>query len=262
MASSEQLKFLLRFLKYWLTAVNAHSLHPPFVYRFYNQVIGKARSEPIIAKVDQLRNRFSQDNSHITVNDLGAGSVYSSSEERKVSEIVKTASSEKKLSRLLYQCGTYLKAKQVLELGTSLGLTTQYLAKIGEDARIDTFEGSPAIYELANQHLKDRNNVHCHLGPIDELLPKYLLQVEHIDLAYLDANHTFEATMRYTEMLLPKMLPSSILVIGDIHWSEGMEQAWNKLKSLNEVTLTIDLFHCGLLFFLPVRDKQNYILSF
>lgn len=262
MAFSEHLKFSFRFLRYWLTAVNDHSLHPPFIYRFYNNVLIPAKSEPVFGFIDRLRKDFSKRNDFIEVRDLGAGSVYSSTSKRRISEIVRNSSSESKIARLLFHCGRYHKAKNVLELGTSLGLTTQYLAAIGEECSVDTVEGSEAIYELAYNHLKNRENVNCHLGQIDEVLPKYLNEIEHVDLAYLDANHTFEATMRYVKMILPKVLPSSIIVVGDIHWSEGMERAWKSLCALEQVTLSVDLFHCGLLFFLPVKEKQDYVISF
>ena len=167
-----------------------------------------------------------------------------------------------KLSRLLHLCGSYINAKYVVELGTSLGINTRYLAQISTSTKVHTLEGAEPIFQLAAEHLNELDNVDSQMGNIDELLPILIDQLPQIDLAYIDANHTYDATMRYYNLLVQKKLPSTIIVVGDIHWSSGMEKAWKEIIGREEVTLSVDLFHCGLLFFLPVTEKQEYIIWF
>ena len=168
----------------------------------------------------------------------------------------------RKLVTLLVGTIKHMHAKRVLELGTSLGITSRYLAQAGEEVQLDTFEGAETVYQLALNHLGPLPNVTCHLGNIDDQLPAFLGSTDQVDLAYVDANHTHDATLRYFELLLPKMTGTSVMVIGDIHWSAGMAEAWQKITERSEVAISLDLFHAGLLFFMPYREKQHYIVRF
>ena len=77
-------------------------------------------------------------------------------------------------------------------------------------------------------------------------------------MVYVDANHTYEATKRYVDYLLPRVTQKGIIVLDDIHYSEGMEQAWAELKADPRVTTTMDLYHCGILFVDPHYLKRHY----
>ncbi|MDA0196529.1 MAG: class I SAM-dependent methyltransferase [Bacteroidetes bacterium] len=262
MALSESLNFYRRYIRYWLTAVDAHSLHFPFIFRFYVEVIAGKSDNTIYKKINKLRAALANDQRVIQVNDLGAGSRVSNVDQRTIAQIFKSATSDAKLSMLLYRIGKYIGARNILELGTSLGVTTEYLALIESTANIYTIEGSEEIQKVAKDHLNSHNNVVSYLGDIDVLLPQILSQMPFVDLAYIDANHTFEATLEYFKQIMAKRIPSTVIVVGDIHWSDGMEKAWAELKSFDEVTLSLDLFECGLLFFMPAKYKQDYVTRF
>ena len=244
-----------------MSAVDDHSLHPPFIYNFYRQVINPAKKGPRFPEIIDLYKTLSNDSTEIEVEDLGAGSAYGLYKKRSISDIAKRCSSPAKVSRLLYQIGVFLKAKNMLELGTSLGVNTAYLAQISA-MTIHTIEGSKGIHQVANNHLKKHENVIRHQGNINDLLEHILSKMDSVDMAYFDANHTYEATLTYFDQVFHKRLPSSVFIIGDIHWSTGMEDAWKEIIHMPEVTLSIDLFHCGLVFFLPVREKQHYVIAF
>jgi hypothetical protein len=99
------------------------------------------------------------------------------------------------------------------------------------------------------------------LGPISETLPKLIQDIPKVDFALLDANHTYRSTMEYYELILPKIQSTTILAIGDIHWSREMERAWEEIKSFPEVALSIDFFECGILFFRYPGTKSHLILD-
>ena len=77
-------------------------------------------------------------------------------------------------------------------------------------------------------------------------------------MAYVDANHTYEATMRYADFLLNRLTEKGILVLDDIHYSEQMERAWSELKADPRVTTSMDLYHVGLLFVDTHYLKRHY----
>jgi predicted O-methyltransferase YrrM len=138
------------------------------------------------------------------------------------------------------------------------------MAQARQKAQIHTIEGCPQTAEIAKQNFKrlDTHNIKQHVGNIDEVLPALLRKIDKIDLAYLDANHQYEATMRYFNLLLPALASESLLIFDDIHWSAGMQQAWNDIIQHPSVTISVDLFAFGLAFVNPKFSKEHFIWRF
>ena len=243
--------------------MNEHSLHSPFLYPFYTEVV-KKDSKIGFEEIEVLRKSLLQNDEEILIEDLGAGSRISNSNSRKVSQIAKHASTPARFSRLLNRIITHFDYKTIVELGTSLGLNSAYMASAKEDVQLFTFEGSTSIASLAKQNLGELNCLNYQLieGNIDHTLPQWIENASQIDLAYIDANHRYEPTLRYFELLLPKMTTSGMIILDDIHWSKEMNDAWELLKKHPKVSLSIDLFEAGILFLQPDLMKENYILEF
>jgi predicted O-methyltransferase YrrM len=182
-----------------------------------------------------------------------------------VSSIAGSALKPKKFAQLMFRIARYYKAHRILELGTSLGITSSYLASSLEDARLDTMEGAPAIAAIAKKNFESLGlkNTNLHVGNFDETLPPLLNELKQIDLAFIDGNHRREPTVRYFRQLLPVCHNDTILIFDDIHWSEEMEQAWEEIKKDGSVKLTIDLFFIGLVFFKKeFKVKQDFAIRF
>jgi len=165
------------------------------------------------------------------------------------------------LFRLVNWLGTYEKRPlEILELGTSLGITTAYLAAANSRNRVMTMEGSGAVLKVAQGVWKalKLENIEWVEGNVDDTL--LIHARERLDMAYVDANHTYEATLRYVNALLPRMNEKGVIVLDDIHYSEQMEQAWKELKDDKRVTTSMDLYHVGLLFVDPHYLKRHYII--
>ena len=60
--------------------------------------------------------------------DLGAGSSYAFKNEIPINQILKQEQSSPKKAKLLFKMVNYFNPEKVLEMGTSLGFTTAYLA--------------------------------------------------------------------------------------------------------------------------------------
>jgi len=152
-----------------------------------------------------------------------------------------------------------------MELGTSLGITTGYLALGNMEANVITMEGSVAIAEKALDNFRDMNlkNVKLVQGNFDDTLSKVLAALERIDMAFVDGNHRKVPTLDYFRQLIRVMSPESVIVFDDIHWSREMEEAWEQIKQDSRVTLSIDLFFIGLVFFNPsFKVKQHFTIRF
>ena len=154
---------------------------------------------------------------------------------------------------------------EIIELGTSLGITTAYLASADSRNTVHTYEGSGEVLRVAQGvwHALKLENIRWYEGNIDQTLlgtdSSLLISAPaRVDIAYVDANHTYEATKRYADFLLDRLQTKGVLAIDDIHYSEEMERAWEDLKQDPRVTTTMDLYHIGLVFVDPHYLKRHY----
>ena len=250
------------YLHYWLHAVNEHSLHAPWVYRLYCNTIKRDVHHSIFEEIELIRQSLLKCDDPITVEQLGAPSLVTRTSTRKISSIARHGLTSPKFSRLLYRIAAEQAGHHILELGTSLGVNTLYLSSARPSAQVYTLEGVSAIAERAERAFRPYANIQLVRGNIDQTLPEVLAPLPSVDLAYLDANHRYEPTVRYFEQIITKTRENSVVVVDDIYWSREMQQAWQYIKQHPSVTLSIDLFDAGLVFFLPLQVRQDYILMF
>lgn len=251
------------FVKYWLYQVNEHSLQAPFIYDLYTQVILKAKHANPYPKIEELRKVLRQSAQIIEVEDFGAGSGLSSNKKRSISSIAKYGITKLKYAVLMDSLIRYLKYSSIIELGTSLGINTLYLAQ-GDNRKVVTFEGDPTLSNLAKSNFNKFNlgNIDLVSGRIEDTLGPQLASVEKIDFAFVDAHHNYDATLRNFETLSRYLHRNGCIIFDDIHWSNDMERAWRVIKHSPTVSLSIDIFQMGIVFLNPDYGKQDYILAY
>jgi len=265
MYSRSQLFF--KYLQYYFTSSNGkgHGTHSPFVFEFITKVLNDKTVYSEYERVERLRNQLLNDNSILNVEDFGAGSSVSKTNQRTVSSIARNAAKSKKLGQLLFRMVKFYQPSTILELGTSLGITSSYLALANQDARMITMEGSKEIAEAARKNFRNLEirNLEIVEGNFDDKLSSVITQLSSIDFVFIDGNHRKEPTERYFKELLAKMNKDSILVFDDIHWSNEMEAAWEAIKNNAAVTCSIDLFFIGIVFFRKeFKEKQDFAICF
>lgn len=255
---------LQQYIRYKLRAKNEFSLHSPFMFDLYNAVFKKAKkTNSRYNFIEEIRKDSFKNHSIINIIDLGAGSMKSNSSSRKISTIAKTASKPKKYTRFLAELASYLKSKNILELGTSLGFSTMYIADRNNDSRITTIEGSVEIQQLAllNVNRSGLKNIISIEGDFDKVLPELLLNNTY-DLIFIDGNHTYEATLRYFNWLKNTAAKNTVIVFDDIYWNKHMTNAWKKIIEDKQITVTIDMFEFGIVFFNDNLTKQDFCLRY
>ncbi len=255
---------VISYLSHWLHEVNSHSLQSPFIYNLYTKFIQKDFNKYAFKDIEKIRKKLLKENYLVTPANFGAASlVHYNSLQTKVSIIAKKGLSSPKVSRLLARLIEFNDSKNIIELGTSFGLNTLYLAQT-ESTSVVTFEGSEDIANLAltNFQHHTKNNIELILGNIDKTLPEFLDARISIDFAYIDANHRYKPTICYFEAIIKRMHKNSIVVLDDIYWSKEMTQAWEEIKAHPRVTHSIDLYSVGIVFFRPDLIKTNYRLMF
>ncbi|MCE2732058.1 MAG: class I SAM-dependent methyltransferase [Cyclobacteriaceae bacterium] len=251
---------LKAYLTYWLTCVDAHSLHSPFFFDFYQQVVA-AKSKTIPAQAEHLRKQLQASSQQITFFDLGT---YKNSNPRTTTlkKIAATSLSTSAFSKLYQRAIQHFKAKEVIELGTCFGINTLYLAH-NPETHVTTFEGVPEIATIARDTFQFSGNTNITLieGDINNTLPTHINACKTIDFAFVDANHRLEPCLAYFEFLLKKSTQQTVFVFDDIHHSAQMELAWQKIKEHPLVYGTADLYRCGFVFLDQSLNRQHWRLT-
>jgi predicted O-methyltransferase YrrM len=229
---------------------------------------------PAYGQPELYKRKLLKDHTLLEVQDFGAGSTSGKTKQRKVSEIAKTSSKHKRYSRLIYRIASYYRCRYILEMGTSLGVTSSYLAQIPGLEKLVTMEGADAVADIAEQELAQYSLVQVIRGEFTGDLQNRdlgdrtnldlaLSMLPNVDLVFIDGNHRLIPTIKYFETILPKTHEGSIIIFDDIHWSGEMEAAWEKIRNDERVTLSIDLFFIGLVFFRKeFREKQHFTIRF
>jgi predicted O-methyltransferase YrrM len=262
------------FIRHFLTAWNTsgEAIHSPYLFRLVRFVLRDENAYYCFRDIERRRELLLACEDSLDVVDYGsAGSPEGLHVQRRVCDIAKNHLERARVGQVLFRIVNFLHEEekrplQILELGTSLGITTAYLASVDSRNKVVTMEGSEAVLRVAQGVWKmlKLENIEWIQGNIDDTLYNiYSVQSsdvrsERIDLAYVDANHTYEATMRYADFLLNRLTEKGILVLDDIHYSEQMERAWRELKADPRVTTSMDLYHVGLLFVDTHYLKRHY----
>ena len=261
------LRLALKYFKYYLAASNGkgHGIHSPFIFHFITKLLNDKNYYPEYEKVEALRSAVQKDKTLLKIEDFGAGSGIDKKDRRSIASIAKHAAKPKKYGQLLFRMVKEYQPRTIIELGTSMGITTSYLALANSQARVITMEGAGEVADIADQNFKNLGllNVQVIKGNFDQTLPGMLDELPTVDFAFIDGNHRQEPTERYFNQLVGKTNNESILVVDDIHWSPEMEAAWNTMKKHPCVRSTIDLFFMGILLFRQeFKEKQHFYIRF
>ncbi|RFS19754.1 class I SAM-dependent methyltransferase [Chitinophaga silvatica] len=265
MGLAQQYQLAGKYLKYYFTAGNRHDVHSPFVFSLIEEVLRDKKQYPAFKEIEQLRQQLLKSDETLIVTDLGAGSIVSAGNERKVKDITRYAAKQPKFGQLFFRLIQYLQPKRILELGTSMGLSTAYMAKAAPQAQVTTIEGCPNIAARAAKNFQALNihNITQVTGNFDTVLPEVLKQIQLADWVYIDGNHRKEPTVSYFLQCLQYVDEYSVLIFDDIHWTPDMEEAWHTIQQHPQVTYTIDLFFIGLVFFRKdFKVKQHFTLKY
>ena len=267
-----RLKTATSFLNFLLNSKNQHGVHSPFVFDLVTKCFYDKKNYPEYSILKNYRNSLLQNKNTIDVTDFGAGSRVFKSNTRAINQIAKNAGITSKRAELLFRISNYFQPESVLEIGTSLGLATSALAlgleaktnraKLNKKGKIISLEGCPNTMSIAKKHcqLQNLNNIEFINTKFEDYLKTYNPQPTTYNLIYFDGNHSKKATLAYFELLLPTITNDSVWVFDDIHWSKGMEEAWKIIKNHPKVTVTIDTFQWGIIFFRKEQEKEHFVI--
>lgn len=241
-----------------------HGIHSPFVYDLYTKSIDINSKEAIFDRIERIRKELQKNTTPISLTDFGLGTRIINTSEQTIGKVVSRASAPPYLGQLLFRLSHYLRPETIIELGTSVGFSTMYLASGNKNAKVISIEGDMGLMNIAQENFNKLGitNVTVHNGNFDTLIPDVLASIEKIGFVFIDGNHSEEATLRYFKLFSEKANSDSLIILDDIRWSKGMENAWNNICEDTNVSISIDLFNCGLVFFRKGIVKQHFNLRY
>lgn len=260
------------YLKFLWNSKNQHGVHSPFVFDLVTKCFYDKKNYREYSILKNYRNSFLENKNTIEVTDFGAGSRVFKSNTRAINQIAKNAGISSKRAELLFRIVNYFQPENILEIGTSLGLATSAMslgletktnrAKLNKNAKIVTLEGCPNTMAIAKNQcqLQNLNNIEFVATKFEDYLSNCQLNTENCQLIYFDGNHSKKATLEYFELLLPTIANDTVWIFDDIHWSKDMEEAWEIIKNHPKVTVTIDTFQWGIVFFRIEQKKEHFVI--
>ena len=211
-----------------------------------------------------MRNALSMSKHQLECIDLGAGSHVNKSSKKSVQTILHSAAKSAKYSQLLFRLVNHFQPSTILELGTSLGISSAYMAIANSKSKLITIEGCEEIAAVASQNFTqlELKNIEQVVGNFDEVLPDILNKMEQVDFVFFDGNHRKGPTLNYFRQCLEKANEKSVFIFDDIYWSPEMTEAWEEIKKHEQVTVSLDLFYMGIVFFRKEQVKEHFIITF
>ena len=253
------------YLKFLFHSKNEHGVHSPFVFDLVTKCFYDNTKYPEYETLKSYRKSLLENKNTIDVTDFGAGSRVFKSNVREISKIAQTAGITPKNAELLFRIVSYFQPKSILEIGTSLGLATSALSLGNSNAKIITLEGCPNTQKQAQIQLQGQNSNFQNVEFVNTEFSSYFKviypsPITH-HLIYFDGNHSKKATLAYFDDLLPTVSNDSVWIFDDIHWSADMEEAWEIIKNHPKVSVTIDTFQWGIVFFRAEQEKEHFIIN-
>jgi predicted O-methyltransferase YrrM len=257
-------QFIADYLKHRLTAKSRHGTHSPFVYKLVDEVIYDFSGKKVYKGIEKQRKKLSHDDTLLSVTDGEPRSERQISKLKKVSALAKNTARKVNLGQLIYRLAKNHGGQKIIELGTSLGMTTAYLAKANPTATVVTMEHDPEKAKIAYQNFieLELTNIELQVGDVNQLLQTELESTSCLDLVYIDSHYTKQAALNYFHLCLPKTDEDTLLIFEAIYWNKGMKEAWEEIKQHPQVTVTIDLFWIGLVYFRKGQVKEHFKIKF
>jgi predicted O-methyltransferase YrrM len=256
---------LVNYLKYTLLSGHrkGHGIHSPFVFDLVSRVFRNKIDPGIVFTVEKARKKLIADKRNIEVHDLGSRSE-SSEKCRKVSDIIKNSPVNVKYGVFLSKMAAEFGKPMIIELGTSFGISTMYMAASCRDAMLTTIEGSCAIADIARQNIIEAGleNIKVINGSFDDIIPELISAGVKPGLIFIDGNHRKEPVIRYFNQFAQFSDSKTVIIIDDINYSKEMAEAWKEVKLNKKVAVSVDIYRMGICFFREGINHNSYVIRY
>lgn len=238
-----------------------YGVHSPFVYNLITKVIEEKHPFYSFKEIELLRKQLRFDDRYITYPDRHHKGHL---KKRKIGDIVEREAITSKRGALLFRLVNYFKSENILQLGPSIGLSTLYLTSYASGLKCIALENIPAFATIAQQLFDKaaRNPVDLRVGDYKELLPSALSDMNKIDFVFFNTLYEQSGNTYLFNECLKYIHNESVFVFDGIKANNKMRTFWKEICKNPEVTVTIDLYSLGIVFFNKKLHKRDYKVYF
>jgi predicted O-methyltransferase YrrM len=260
-----KVNLILRYISYKLFSKHrrGHGIHSPFVYSLIREVFNRHGEKTCFQEIERIRKKYIANDDSVAVSDFGAGSRTCQKQVRKLSEIVRSSAIPARYGRMLYYLVNHYQPEFIVELGTSAGISTAYLASANPAIKVFTIEGDKSISQIAGDTFQDLKlkNIELITGTFENAIDKVAKKVSGKLLVFIDGNHQYHSVLDYFHKFIFHS-GECLIIFDDIRWSDDMLKAWNIIRSDKEVKISIDLFFMGIVLLNTNIPKQHFVIGF
>lgn len=237
--------------RFYFKAETIYDIHSPFMYDVIKSIENKeCEKHEDFLNIQSLHKKLKANTLLIPVIDYGAGSRKNKQVIRSLASFAKTAASDYKSGKLLFNLSNHFQPEHTLELGTNLGIGTAYLASGIQSGHVSSIEGNPHLAEIARNNIEflGLTNTDIHIGKFSEVLPTILHKSKPLNLVFIDGHHDGKATLDYIQTIRPFLAVDAVIILDDVYWSSDMQETFQQLIEEKWISTYIDLFYKGILF--------------
>ncbi|MCQ2344843.1 MAG: class I SAM-dependent methyltransferase [Paludibacteraceae bacterium] len=218
-------------LRYQLKAHyrRGHHVHSPYTYRLFRNVLFERWPYYSFNEIEKIRKNQAQNGEK---------------------------SDNPKYTQLLQRLCATNNAKTIIEIGRTNGISTMYLASNNTHSTVYSISDK----KPTDVFIKTRyTNIHqCKAAELQRTIDK----AESIDILYVRRSCGFNEIDNIFDLCKPKSNDGSIFIFDDIHKDSQTEKKWENILESDNVTLSLDLYRVGLVWFKKDLKKQHYTVKY
>ncbi len=270
----KKLFFIFNYFIFKLKASNEHGVHSPFVFHLLTNVIYNKNEYYCFKNIANLKlqfvsskNIFNWVKNKFSLPNNTLGKNYSESDFRLINNTNQIYCHNKysvKYSKLLFRLVNHFQPEHIIEIGTSFSIHSIYLASACSKTSLITIEQNAEIADVTKDKFKKINliNIEQKFGNIPTSIFEIFSRFSTLNFVCFNRGFCASETLNYFTLCLEKVSKDSIFVFCDIYASSSNKELWNTIKNNNRVSVTIDFFFMGIVFFHKEQAKQNFRIKF
>ena len=227
-----------------------YGVHSPFVFDLITNVIEDKSAYYAYHDISLIRKQLTQNNTFI----------HCKGKRITVKKAVQRDGISQKEGEFLFRLTNHYKPRSILAIGSSLGLTPLYLGKYDSTAHCITLESEPDFAEMATHLLSKETNpsLQIRTGAYHESVSDAISQLKQIDCIFADKNVRISDLDVFFNHCLSFIHDHTFCVLAGIRSSSEKYRYWKQLSQHPQITVAVDLFQMGLLFFQPKLHRRVY----